>query len=167
MLQSDVPSLEKPQVTFSVRELALRGASGVFVFLAVLTLMDPSLAHGHAVGFSGVLFLWAMLALSVAISALPWFFVARDRRWTWPKGLAIAAVILATSILVNQVFAAVADLAGMGDRMSSARIEYFCFENFDRLECVRQVNLCPECAHRMDRWKRDEVVQKLKTPGSR
>jgi hypothetical protein len=140
-----------------------RADAAVLALLIAATFAQPSLAFGRAVGWRGSAIILGCLLVSLLPAALLWGFVFRKVIWTTKKYLLYAAVTGLTAVFFNFVVISCADHTwAIGDDLVQSKIEYFCLNRFRHSECVRQVGLCPDCALRIDRWKRDLMLRNLK-----
>lgn len=127
------------------------------------TLADPSLNYGTAIGPNGMFTLVAMLLPSFLLALLIWTSVLASIRWTNGRHvLHGVAVVLSTFAFYHLLFFYFDKKWRVADDLIQAKIEYFCLKKFSREQCVRQVNICPECALKIDRYNREKIVLRLK-----
>lgn len=140
------------QIDFFLLSLALFG-----------TLLDPSLRFGTAIGSNGMITLLAMLVPAFLFSLLIWNTVLASIRWSTNRHVMHGfAVVLSTFAFYHLLFFYFDKKWRVADDLIQAKIEYFCIEKFSREQCVRQVNICPECALKIDRYNREKIVVRLK-----
>jgi hypothetical protein len=134
---------------------------GVFALRLVLFLSDPKMAWGLSPGLGWLISILILLAISVVIGGLvaePLVALVMEK---WRQGsFVILAFLLsaATSILVTE---SMNELFSTKEALYNRQTEYFCLTRFQREKCVIMVNGCTDCMTRIDRWKRDLMVENL------
>lgn len=141
--------------------------------LAVLTVSifaTPSMAYGRSVGP------WAAFTIACAL-ALVTIFVGIGLRLALPRAQGAKGVVAFLGlhlVLSAGAYSGTLTYAQLryhvADRWVETKIEYFCLEQFRPETCAQLVNTCPECALKIDKWKRDRMRTNLlalqRTPAS-
>lgn len=140
--------------------------AGIFLLALVLAFAEPSYAWGMSVGVMGWLLIASVLLISfVTVAAVSNFIMVRllKKFWTKKTYAIHAGVVLVASLTLHALAMMYADHHWkVGDTIVESKIEYFCMKSFNQDMCVKHVNLCPDCAKQIDRWKRDLIAEKLK-----
>ena len=144
--------------------LSLIADGAIFAFLLVLVLLEPSLGYGRAIGITNFVLLIGSLLTGVMLSSMLWKLVLRRAYWSKVTYGIYATAVALSALMLNQFTVIYADRNfALGEETVEAKIRFFCLTHFDQPECVRQVNLCPACTLRIDRWERTQISAKLKT----
>jgi hypothetical protein len=141
----------------------------LFGGLLALILLQPGNHFGIALGLVGFLMVFFSLAFAFAISVavLRTAFhysshhISAQRLKRAYAVYSGAAFVL--SLLVNHAFLTIFILKfGSMKYVITSKIEYYCLANFSHGDCVLNVNLCPDCALELEKYKRDKIVESLK-----
>jgi hypothetical protein len=140
----------------------LMTAGAVAALMLALFMLMPGLDHGMAFGMGGFALTAAMIVVSVAVSSTFWGLAFRKDRWKLKDMRNFAAVVLPTAfVFFYGTFNMAQSDFELGEYLQQNKIEHFCLNNFRREDCVTAVNLCPKCALRIDKWKRNKMVANL------
>lgn len=118
----------------------------VFCGISYLTLRDPTVAFGRAIGFSNLAIVLSVAFAAVFVSCVGLQYLIDRRRWN----LKIAAMFF---VLASLMSAALSDGALMfvesrfafAESIMESRVEYHCAESFNPGSCVDQLTICPQC----------------------
>jgi hypothetical protein len=144
---------------------SLRLDVSILIALLVAIFLEPSLHFGLAVGLSGIFVISSIFVISFFLAAtITGFGFKKYRISSTLKTRAVyIALVSLFSLGLNHALMISAHLEfGIMADLVQAKVEYFCFTNYTHDQCVRQINLCSECAAKVDRWKRDLIVARLK-----
>lgn len=138
-----------------------------FLQFILLVFMAPSLSYGRSVGVKGALLILVFLTLAFVISVVLSkiiFVLVIKRRIEGRTAIWHGLFSIALAFVVSEVLMLYADYRWqVADSVITSQIEYFCFETYSHDQCVKHVLGCPQCAAQLDRWKRDKIVERLKT----
>ncbi len=137
----------------------------ILVGLIGACFIEPSYHFGLALDFVSLLIVLTVLLLSFAISVFifrgVFYFAKMQNEGAQKIGYGVSVVVL--SLVLNHFLMVLFHFQyGALSTIIQSKIEYFCLTNYNHNQCVRQVNLCPPCAIKLDRWKRDKIVNELK-----
>lgn len=135
---------------------------GAFVALVMvfLTFAQPSAAWGRALPISISLLIVLLLLAASLVSGLVFSPILLRP--------SLARVILFLGLTSVSCFFASQQIIGYLDQehnlsseMGTSMVQYFCITKFDAIPCVREINMCPKCVLKIDRWQRDQIAAKL------
>jgi hypothetical protein len=135
--------------------------ASALVFL-ILSFADPSLDFGRSISLVQLGFLIASFAIAVIGSTFLWSWILKEGL-TWKRGFLFFVLFFSSSFTINSLlFMVASEEWNLHNKMVRSKIEYFCLEKFRQNKCVNQINHCPDCALKLDKWKRDKIASKLK-----
>jgi hypothetical protein len=91
--------------------------------------------------------------------------LAKQRTETWgysqQAGYGLLTVLLALGVTTYSFKLARTDDV-LTEEIAAQKVEYFCFIKFKHDLCLSMVNNYPQAALRIEKWKRDVMVDRLK-----
>lgn len=141
----------------------VKAAAIVFAIRAIILFLDPGFAFGRSMGLEGSAIVLAIMGLSVAITCFAmWMILPRLLSGkNLMRGFVGASIVLSFAVNFGLNVAADRDFE-LNRFLVTNQIEFFCADGFHRETCVKLVLSCSECVLDVDRWKRDQIIEKLK-----
>ncbi len=136
------------------QHIVMMASAATLVFVAML---DPNLAYGRSVGL-----FWSLSILALIVGSVVFCEMVLSRFVKDELRLYLTTTIFSAALVVA-LFAAADNDYEINKKITSAKIEYFCSDNFKPKTCVLLVNSCPECALDIPKWRRQKAVANLKT----
>lgn len=121
----------------------------IWVVLLLSALLDPSLAFGRSIGIVNLAILIAALTGATLCAALLWGWILRNPiRSLWRTSVFVSLAFASAIGFYSLLLYAINQRWPLSRRMATAKISYFCGENFNRYQCAMQTALCPSCVNR-------------------
>ncbi len=137
--------------------------AAVFALRLLLILAEPGMAWGRSLGLVNWAWIALILSISITLVMAPLLSWLRHRRRDARINLIVVALGFVLSFALHHLFVEFADRDyGFKKALYTDQIEYFCLRGFDVEKCSLLVNSCPECANEIEKYKRDQMVEKLK-----
>lgn len=134
----------------------------IFVCITILSLREPSLAMGQAIGLNNFIIVVASSLGAVIVSCLGLRFLIDLRRWT-PKVSAVfftAAMVMSGAL--NDIFLRALDSRfELGQSVAEAKVVFHCKARFNPGLCVGQLSICPQCKNALSVKERQELQARL------
>lgn len=148
----------KKRFYLSANKMTMVTVAVGYCILAAFGLREPTLAKGAAIGMGNLLLIEGVLLFSVLLVALTFNVAINSERWQIKTFLTYFLVTVGASAFLNdKLLVMVDDRWPFAESVMQNKIKYFCTENINVPVCVDQINVCPQCAARMDAQSRKQV----------
>ena len=128
-------------------------------FILLMKVLDPNAGYGRAIGAYGwVAFVLSAGLASAVVTPVLNLLVPRAHRWAYP----VALILMASAVDLGALLYA-SRVTPLLDRVARTRIEYHCGAHFNARRCITQVESCPRCAIGIDKWRREQIAQRIET----
>lgn len=138
-------------------------ATGISTLMLFVFILTPGMDYGTALGSGGFAITLGLIVASVLVACGVWSLLYfRQDRWTFHQLRNYVALSLPTAcLLFFGAFVMIQNDFEIAEYMVQNKVEHFCLDRFDREQCVTAVHMCPKCALRIDKWKRNKMVANL------
>lgn len=141
--------------------LSIFGGLAFFVVLA-LTLRDPTVEFGRAIGLKNLLVVVANCFVAAVASSLGIKFLLAAKSWSPKTALLFLVLTLVTSSALSDIL-----LRKTNERFSlamsvmEAKVLYHCKTRYNPGRCVDQLDICPQCKSVFSPAERKDLHAKL------
>ncbi len=139
-------------------------ATGVTVFALVgyLTLRDPSLVYGRAIGPANLAIVLSIVLAAVSLSCFSLQYLIDRDRWNTRSGaIFFVFALLMSAALTDGALWFVDSRFEFSESLHKAKVVYHCVEKYESGKCVSQLTHCPQCKSVLSAGQRSELQAKL------
>lgn len=135
----------------------------IFALVSYLSLRDPSVEYGRAVGATNLAIILAVGFASVVLSSIALQYLIDRKRWsTKIAALFFTLAFLMSAALSDGALLLIDSRFEFSESVHSAKVIYFCTEKYNPGRCVDQLTYCPQCKKALSAPQRQELQAKLK-----